>query len=116
MVEVGSSTTTLGNWYATVLPWKPQIAMLVNERTLVPVLMPLAPAANLAERFPGALADILAAHGIPDSYVAGVRHQQLIALAFVTGGFLIAELSSGCRWKSSRRSRVAGVGRARFAG
>ncbi|HVW50896.1 MAG TPA: hypothetical protein VHC91_10965 [Trinickia sp.] len=69
VVEVGSSTTTLGNWYATVLPWKPQIAMLVNERTLVPVLMPLAPAANLAERFPGALADILAAHGVPDSFI-----------------------------------------------
>lgn len=48
--------------------------------------------------------------------IAGVRHQQLIALAFVPGGFLIAGLSSGCRWKSSRRSRVTGVGRARFAG
>lgn len=69
VVEAGCSTTKLGSWYATVLSWRPQIAMLVNERTLVPVLMPLAPAANLAERFPGALADILAAHGVPDSIV-----------------------------------------------
>jgi hypothetical protein len=69
VVEIGRSTTTLGNWYATVLPWKPQIAMLVNERTLVPALMPLAPAADLTKRFPGALADILAAHGVPDSFI-----------------------------------------------
>ena len=31
-------TTTLGNWYATALLWKPQTALLVNERTLLPVL------------------------------------------------------------------------------
>ena len=37
-------TTALGNWYATVLLWKPQAALLVNERTLVPALVPLAPA------------------------------------------------------------------------
>ena len=58
------STTRLGNWYATVLFWKPQLALLVNERTLLPVLMPLAPASNLAERFPQQLAQVLAAHGI----------------------------------------------------
>jgi hypothetical protein len=31
----------LGSWYATVLLWKPQVALLVNEKTLLPVLMPL---------------------------------------------------------------------------
>jgi hypothetical protein len=36
-------TTALGNWYATALFWKPQLALLVNERTLLPVLMPLRP-------------------------------------------------------------------------
>lgn len=69
VVDAGSGTTKLGNWYATVLPWKPQIAMLVNERTLLPVLLPLAPAANLAVRFPGALIDILAAHGVPRPFI-----------------------------------------------
>ncbi|WP_179405180.1 DUF6933 domain-containing protein [Burkholderia guangdongensis] len=69
VLEVGSSTAKLGNWYATVLPWRPQVAMLVNERTLLPVLMPLAPAASLAVRFPGALVDILAAHGVPRSFI-----------------------------------------------
>jgi hypothetical protein len=32
--------------------WKPQVVLLVNEKTLLPVLMPLAPARNLMARFP----------------------------------------------------------------
>lgn len=62
-------TTPLGNWYATALFWKPQVALLVNERTLLPVLMPLAPAANLAQRFPEHLASVLFAHGAPHALV-----------------------------------------------
>jgi hypothetical protein len=44
------STTLLGDWFATALFWKPQVALLVNERTLLPVFMPLAPAATLPDR------------------------------------------------------------------
>ncbi len=32
------TTTALGNWYAMALFWKPQLALFVNERTLLPVL------------------------------------------------------------------------------
>ena len=49
---VGQSETSLGNWYATALFWKPPVAILVSERTLLPVLMPLAPAATLARPHP----------------------------------------------------------------
>jgi hypothetical protein len=56
-------STRLGNWYATALFWKPQVALLVNERSLLPVLMPLAPAASLPERFAEALAAVLQRHG-----------------------------------------------------
>jgi hypothetical protein len=49
---VEQPSTVLGKWYATALFWKPQVALFVNEATLVPVLLPLAPAATLAERFP----------------------------------------------------------------
>ena len=64
------STTMLGGWYATVLFWRPQVALLVNEATLLPVLTPLAPAATLLDRFPAALAAIMAAHGVGDDVVA----------------------------------------------
>jgi len=45
------STTLLGDWYATYLPWRPrQVALLVSERTLLPLLIPLAPASTLLNR------------------------------------------------------------------
>jgi len=81
-IEVGSSTTRLGSWYATVLPWKRQIAMLVNEQTLLPVLMPLAPATNLSTRFPEALAAILAALGVSPSFIESeVSQMQVVKYA-----------------------------------
>ncbi len=33
------ATTILGNWYATALMWKPQVILLVNERTRLPLFM-----------------------------------------------------------------------------
>lgn len=62
-------TTELGNWYATALFWRPLLVLAVNERTLLPVLMPLAPAATVAQRFPGQLAAVLAAHGIDQEFI-----------------------------------------------
>jgi hypothetical protein len=46
------STTLMGQWYATAIFWKPQVALFVNEPTLLPVLMPLAP--DLAGEVPAA--------------------------------------------------------------
>lgn len=62
-------TTRMGNWYATVLFWKPHMALLVNERTLLPVLVTLAPASTLAQRFPMALNDVLIALGLPTEFI-----------------------------------------------
>jgi hypothetical protein len=55
------STTSLGEWYATYLPWRPQqLIMLVNQRTLLPVLMPLPPAATVTTRIGSEIAAVLA--------------------------------------------------------
>jgi hypothetical protein len=64
-----NATTRLGNWYATALFWKPQMALFVNERTLLPILMPLAPAATLAKRFPAALKEVLQGLGLPAEFI-----------------------------------------------
>ena len=37
----GQITTVLGDWYAIAWFWKPQLALLVNERAFLPVVMPL---------------------------------------------------------------------------
>lgn len=63
------STSRLGNWHATVLFWKPQLALLVNDRTLLPVLVPLAPASTLGLRFPIALKTVLVALGLPTEFI-----------------------------------------------
>jgi Domain of unknown function (DUF6933) len=63
------STTALGDWYATVLFWKPQAALFVNESTLLPVLVAFAPAATILDRFPPALATLLRAHRLNDSLI-----------------------------------------------
>jgi hypothetical protein len=70
VVPSGQSDTVLGGWYASVLFWKPQVALLVSERTLLPVLMPLAPAATLGRRFPAQLALVLKEHGAPAEFIA----------------------------------------------
>ncbi len=68
--ERDESTTALGDWFATAVFWRPQAAMFVNERTLLPVFVPLAPAATLFERAPSAIASVLRRHGVSDAVVA----------------------------------------------
>jgi hypothetical protein len=79
------STTLMGQWYATAMFWKPQVALFVNEPTLLPVLMPLAPAATLLARFPQQAAAVLAAHGTPDAVIdeeqRQMRHPRLAKTA-----------------------------------
>jgi hypothetical protein len=69
------STTLLGEWYATALFWKPQVALLVNEMTLLPALMPLAPAATLPARIAQQIGTVLAAHGTPPAIVDDELHR-----------------------------------------
>lgn len=65
-----TSKTVLGDWFATALFWRPQVVLLVNERTLLPVFMPLAPAATLLDRIPEAIAGALRLHGADEELVA----------------------------------------------
>lgn len=64
-----NSTTALGNWYATAVFWRPQVCLFVNELTLLPVLVPLAPMTALVDRFVQGLRDVLAAHGAPEGFI-----------------------------------------------
>lgn len=65
-----TSTTALGDWYATVLFWRPQVALFVNEATLLPVLVPLAPGATVVDRFVAELADAFRAHRLDDWFIS----------------------------------------------
>jgi len=77
-----ASTTLLGDWYATAWFWRPQVALLVSEVTLLPVLMPLAPAATLLQRFGSQLAAVLDAHGAPAEFIdAELQQMDQVRLA-----------------------------------
>ncbi len=70
-------TTRLGPWYATVLPWRPRVALLVSEPTLLPVLTRLAPAAGWPSRITAQVATVLAAHGVPPAFIeAEAQHMR----------------------------------------
>jgi hypothetical protein len=79
------STTLMGQWYATAVFWRPQVALFVSEPTLLPVLMPLAPAATLLARFPQQAAAVLTAHGTPQAVIneelGQMRHCRLAKTA-----------------------------------
>jgi hypothetical protein len=83
--EGEQSTTLTGQWYATAIFWKPQVALFVSEQVLLPVLMPLAPAATLLARFPQQAAPVLTAHGTPqaviDEELRQMRDQRLAKTA-----------------------------------
>jgi len=49
--------------------------LLVNETTLLPALMPLAPAATLPTRIAQQVATVLAAHGTPPGIIDDELHQ-----------------------------------------
>jgi hypothetical protein len=67
------STTELGDWFATALFWRPQVALLVNQRTFIPVFVELAPAATLLERVPAAIEAVLRHHGVDEGFLMAER-------------------------------------------
>lgn len=52
-----------------MLFWKPQAVLFVNEPTLLPVLVPLAPATTALDRLPDAVARVLADLGISGTII-----------------------------------------------
>ncbi len=65
-VEPVAPTTFFGNWYANALTWKPtQVALFVNEASLLPVFVELAPARTVAARFPEVLGQVIERIGVP---------------------------------------------------
>ncbi len=74
-------TTVLGNWYATAVFLRPQVALFVNEETFPPVPLPLAPAREIADRFPAALSEVLWALGVDDA-LASHEVNQMFECAF----------------------------------
>jgi hypothetical protein len=62
--ETAVSTGGLGDWYANLWFWRPQVVLFVNSSTLLPVLVPLAPAKSVLSRLPHAFAEVAGELGV----------------------------------------------------
>jgi serine/threonine protein kinase len=85
-----SSTTRLGDWYATILPVRPaHLVLLVNEGTRLAVLLPAREISTLSKRIPEAILELCGssvrqrsfwspvAAGVEATHDAGVVHRDL---------------------------------------
>lgn len=63
------STTLLGDWYATVWFWRPQVALFVNAGTFLPVVVPMAPAATIVQRFVAGMPETFGDCGLEPRFV-----------------------------------------------
>ena len=67
----GSSTTTLGDWYADVLfTVRHYVVLCVSEHARVPVIVPAREIKTLAARLPVALGHVLSDLAIPSASIA----------------------------------------------
>jgi hypothetical protein len=91
--EAVSPTTVLGDWYANLLYLRPQqLVLAMNERTLLCVLIPAAPAATVAERLRLEVDGLLRDIGVPEVKVEA----ELAAMDHVTIGTTASRAVLGC--------------------
>jgi hypothetical protein len=70
-VPPAESTTRLGDWYGNILRiGRRQHLLFISERSRLPVIIPIREAKRLAQVFPDAVCDVLAAVGISPSDIA----------------------------------------------
>jgi len=67
----------LGDWYATAIFWKPQVALFMSTTTLLPVFVPLAPANTVHTRLAQSLLPVLQEINTPPQVIA----EELAALS-----------------------------------
>lgn len=91
-----TSTTTLGSWYAHLVRWKRPLTLFVNERTLLPLVVPLAPAKTLLARLPDAVAEVMTALDIPADFIAAeVAAMREVQVAPTANRSVLAVLKDG---------------------
>lgn len=74
--EGDEPTGVLGEWFANIKLWRPQVALFVHRTTFLPVVLPLAPATGVLERFGQHLDELLRALGVPGPTIAAERAQR----------------------------------------
>jgi hypothetical protein len=91
-------TTLLGPWYGTVLFWRPRVALLVNESTLLPIMLPLAPVSTLSSRIAEQIATVLTAYQVPAVIIDEERrHMRTSQLGVTTDRSVVGVMTEFAR-------------------
>lgn len=100
----------LGPWYATHLPWRPRhLALFVNESTLLPLLVPLAPTRTLWDRFPHHVAALLQALELDPSLIeVAIREHQECRTAPTADRSVVGTMNEFVRLASIMRGEARG--------
>lgn len=94
-----TSTTALGAWYANIIRRRRPYVLAVNERTLLPVVMPLAPAKTFTARFPDQAVEVMTAIGAPPEFVDREREaMQEVQIAPTANRSVVGVMNDMIRW------------------
>jgi hypothetical protein len=95
----------LGDWYATIVPFRSPLVLALSETTLVAVALPLAPSNSLLRRWPEATRDLLLALRVPTAGVMAEVEAMRAAVVGVTASRRIL----GCLNEAVARVRWFGA-------
>jgi hypothetical protein len=99
----------LGDWYANLLPLRPQqLVLAMNERSLLCVLVPAAPIGSLGERLRVEVSGLLTDIGVPIGPVAAERAAMESMAIGATGSRAVLGCMNDAVFQLSHR-RVPGV-------
>ena len=90
-----SSTTALGDWYATILFTRPHhVVLLVNATTRLPVVIPAREVSTIPGRFASGLAAVLATLQIPtDIMAAELREMKDVVFSTTTSRSVLGTMN-----------------------
>jgi len=98
-------TTRLGDWYATLVPFRSPLVLTLSERTLLAIVLPLAPANSLLRRWPAGARELLLALGLPAVRVA----EEVMAMQGPAIGVTASRQIVGCLNEAVARVRWFGA-------
>lgn len=107
-------STRLGDWYATIVPFRSPLVLTLSEAKLLAVAVPLAPSNSLKQRWPVATREPLLALGMPADGVAVEVDAMRTAVVGVTTSRRILgclnEAVARVRWSGAPKSAAECLG------
>lgn len=100
--EPAPSTTVLGDWTANILFSRPQVILLVSEKSLLPIVIPAAPMSGLVVRFVEQLSLVLHDLHVPKEQIMAELGMMQECQIGKTVNRSVVRLSDDYMWRVER--------------